>query len=118
MYNPVMADENVLEEMDFALGGRLEAQTQDQASVYPPVSIVNSTGKIIVAHPQLAGKLFINKRHDKQKLFCTLPKKDTKEEGFRIVDLAIDGDDNVFILTIGGPVDTCSYKLFAVDSSG
>ena len=48
--------------------------------------------------------------------FCRLPPEDTETNGFKISSLAIDGEDNVYIVTRCNNVH--HYKLFVYDAKG
>ena len=55
----------------------------------------------------------------KVQLFSRLPPEDTEANGFEILTLAIDGEDNVYILTRCEPTDNVyHYKLFVFDAKG
>ena len=52
-------------------------------------------------------------------LFCHLPPEDTDANGFNISSLAIDGEDNVYIVTKCKPTNNVYYKkLFVFDAKG
>ena len=80
-------------------------------------SAVNSKREIIIARMRSSGtdimKITIA---GEVQLFCRLPPEDTKTKGFKISSLAIDGEDNVYIVTRCDNVH--HYKLFVYDAKG
>ena len=52
-------------------------------------------------------------------LFCRFPQEDTEANGLRISSLAIDGEDNVYIVTRCEPTNNVyHFKLFVFDAKG
>ena len=117
--NPVMDSEGILTQMD-VFGAKFPSQliTSIGTEIDCGFSAVNSKGEIIgmkfVGHPNImkitAGEV---------QLFCRLPPEVTDANGFDISSLAIDGEDNVYIVTKCEPTDYAyHYKLFVFDAKG
>ena len=65
-----------------------------------------------------ASVVLINSRGDVQD-FCHLPKEDTETRGFDECAMAIDGEDNVYIVTMSKQTHNgYCYKLFVYDTNG
>ena len=80
------------------------------------VLTINSKGEIIAwEHPSV---VLINSRGDIQD-FCRLPKEDTDAIGYDIWAMAIDVEDNVYIVTMSKQThNSYCYKLFVYDTNG
>ena len=81
------------------------------------VLAVNSKGEIIIAGMRGSGTdiMKITTAVEIQ-LFCRFPPEETETNGFDISSLAIDGEDNVYIVTRCDNVH--HYKLFVYDAIG
>ena len=81
------------------------------------VLAVNSKGEIIFAGMRGSGTdiMKITTAGEIQ-LFCRFPPEETETNGFKISSLAIDGEDNVYIVTRCDNVH--HYKLFVYDAKG
>ena len=82
------------------------------------ISAVNSKGEII-AKKYKGHTDTIKITASEVQLFCRLPPEDTEENGFQILSLANDEEDNVYIVTQCEPTDDVHHwKLFVFDAKG
>ena len=77
---------------------------------------VNSKREIITANVRSGTGIMKITTAGEVQFFCRLPPQDTKTKGFKISSLAIDGEDNVYIVTRCDNVH--HYKLFVYDAKG
>ena len=77
---------------------------------------VNSKREIITANVRSGTGIMKITTAGEVQFFCCLPPQDTKTKGFKISSLAIDGEDNVYIVTRCDNIH--HYKLFVYDAKG
>ena len=81
---------------------------------FSSVSAVNSKREIIIARMRSSDTDIIKITAAVEiLLFCRLPPEDTETNGFKILSLAIDGEDNVYIV-----IRCFFFKLFVCDAKG
>ena len=111
-YNLVISSADILRQMNVS-GAKFLCPviTSIGTVINWKISAVNSKGEII--GKKYEGQTDIMKiTAGEVQLFCHLPPEDTDANDFKILSLAIDGEDNVYIVT------QCEPKLFVFDAKG
>ena len=118
-YNPMGISGKVLTELEESGVQPPNTITTDRITNGRNVLAVNSKREMIGKMSEHATDIMKITAGEVLKFFCRLPPEDTETNGFKILSLVIDGEDNVYILTQREPTDyVYHYKLFVFDAKG